>query len=188
MKNITIYIPGTDSESEFIHMATGFVEPVVIKDKKNYYAFSVRDHKSYIKNINELVARRGYYAVNRTVLADSCAITDIVKAVQNVYEYNRKYIQDNFTVDVIDAKKKGTLGQNNKALIKYKNRLFHLIVVKYVDPSEMPGSKPPNCNPHDDVGVIEHLKSILTDNGYFETFEPYYSWGITELIEYGEII
>ncbi len=188
MKNITVYIPGTDSESEFIHKATGFVEPVVIKDKKKYYALNVRDHKSYIKNIKELVARRGYCAVNRSVLADSCAITDIVKAVRNAYEYNRKYIQDNFTVNVIDAEKKGTLGQSNKALIKYKKRLFHLIVVKYSDLSKMPGGTPIHCNPHDDVGVIEHLKSVLSDNGYFENFEPYYSWGITELIEYGEII
>ncbi|MBQ4560880.1 MAG: hypothetical protein IJA55_00940 [Clostridia bacterium] len=188
MENLTIYIPGTDSESEFIHMATGFVEPVVIKDKKKYYALNVRDHKSYIKNIKELVARRGYFISDRSVLADSCSIESIAKAVKSVYENNSRYIQDNFTVDVIDAEKKGTLGQNNKALIKYKNRLFHLIVVKYSDLSEMPGGTPIHCNPHDDVAVIEQLKSVLSYNGYFDTFEPYYSWGITELIEYGENI
>ncbi len=187
MENITVYIPGTDSESEFIHIATGFVEPVVIKDKKKYFALNVRDHKSYIKNIKELVARRGYCAVNRSVLADSCAITDIVKAVRNVYEYSSRFIQDNFTVDVIDAEKKGILGQNDRVLVKYKNRLFHLIVVKYTDPSQMPSGNPPHCNPHDDVQVIEHLKLLLKDNGYFETLEPYYGWGITELIEYDEI-
>ncbi len=184
---ISVYIPGTDSESEFIHLETGFVEPVVIKDKNKYYAVSIRDHKSYIKNVKDLVARRGYYLSDRSVLADSCAIIDIVKAVQSVYEYNSRYIHDNFTIGVIDAEKKGRLGQRDRVLVKYNNRLFSLVVVKYSDPSEMPVGIPPHCNPHDDVGVIEYLKSILTDNGYFDAFEPYYGWGITELIEYEEL-
>ena len=48
MKNITVYIPGNDTQSEDMHIASGFVEPVVIKDGKCYYAFTVRDHKNYI--------------------------------------------------------------------------------------------------------------------------------------------
>ena len=137
-KNISIYLPGIDSESEFIHISTGYVEPVVIKDKKNYYALRVRDHKSFIKNIKYLVARRGYYAVNRSVLADSCSITDIVKAVYNVYDYDREYIQKNHVIDIIDAEKRGSLGQRDRALVKYRNRLFYLIVIKYADRSELP--------------------------------------------------
>lgn len=183
MKNITVYIPGTDTQSEDMHIASGFVEPVVIKDGKSYYAFSVRDHKSYINIIKDLVAKRGYYMSGNCILADSCSLSDIYEAAVSAYNFQKDRLISGFSIDAIDAEKEGVLDQN-EVLVKYKGRLFYLRITEFTEHS----GTPIHCNPHNDPAFIEGLKNILEEKGYFNSFKQPYRWSINELTEYGEDI
>lgn len=183
MKNITVYIPGTDTQSEDMHITSGFVEPVVIKDGKGYYAFSVRDHKSYINIIKDLVAKRGYYMSGNCILADSCSMYDVYEAVVSAYSFQKDKFISRFSIDVIDAEKEGVLDKN-EVLVKYKGRLFYLRIIEFTKNS----GTAIHCNPHNDPAFIDVLKNALEEKGYFNSFKQPYSWSIDELIEYEENI
>ena len=183
MKNITVYIPGTDTQSEGMHIASGFVDPVVIKDGKSYYAFLLMDHKSYIDTIKYLVAKRGYFMSQNCILADSCSLSDIYEAAVSAYNFQKDKLVSGFFIDIIDAEKEGGLNQN-EVLVKYKGRLFYLRIIEFTENS----GTPIHCNPHNDPVFIDGLKNILEEKGYFKSFKQPYCWSIDELTEYEEDI